>query len=354
MRQPPLVPTISLALAVLASGGCGGGEDVATADVAGVEFRETLRLDFEGAPTAPAERGLVARNGAGGRVAFVDRNVPYEILLFDEDGTWTGRLGAQGAGPGEYDEIGAIAFDPRGRLWAVSRGGTRADVYTPDLELDRTMTLERSVATMRPLGDVPLLVLTRGPDGPAVAYLRDDGTLEPRGIDLPPDADRQVVAVATDGSERYWVSTPHRFSILAGRRDGAWTEMELEEPAWFADTYPADVQEEFGEMLDTRGATILALEYDATEDVLWLTAGVPSPEVDAARLRAAFAEGDPEALAELPALLVDHVVTGLDPETGTRVAEGRFDVRPVSLGSALQYEMATDDIVALVRPTLLR
>lgn len=344
-----------MASVALAFGACETSRGPANPDaVSGVGLKATARLDFEDAPTLPDEGGLLASDRTMELLAFVDRRVPYEVLVFSGDGSMMDRLGESGAGPGEYDRIRAVAFDDSGHLWIISREGTRADVYSPSLELDRSFTLDRPVRRAVSLGDVGLLFVTDGPSGPAVAILRQDGSLESWDLPWVEASDTELVAIATDGERQFWVTVPREFRVFQGSVDGALVEMDLKEPEWFADRYPASFQEEFGAMLDASGATILALEYDDSSELLWVTAGVPSPDVDAAGVRAAFESGDAEALAELPAMLIDHVVVGIDARTGRPVAEERFAYRPVSLASGLQYDIRDHTILEVVQPKVLR
>lgn len=111
----------------LAFGACETSRGPANPDaVAGVGLEATARLDFEDAPTLPDEGGLLASDRAMELLAFVDRRVPYEVLVFSGDGSIVDRLGESGDGPGEYDRIGAVAFDGSRHLarTGVSNPGT--------------------------------------------------------------------------------------------------------------------------------------------------------------------------------------------------------------------------------------
>ena len=354
MSQHRLVVKSLILILVLLSVRCTADQDLEPGEMAGVTLEELVRLDFVDAPTLPSEGGIVEWDEVNGIVAFVDARVPHEILLFSGNGQFEQTLGGSGEGPGEYDRIEAMTFDQDARLWVVSRMGTRVDVYSQEFALDRSFTLDRRVVKVRPLGEAPLVVVTSGPGGPDVELLRSDGSLDPVGIGLPENADGELIAIATDGESRYWVAAPHEFRILAGDELGGEAQMAMEEPEWFTATYPGDFQEEFAGFLDTRGATILALEYDLEEDVLWAVAGVPTRDVDVPRVRQAFLGEDAELLAELPAMLIDHVMIGVDPGTEDVIAEERFDFRPVSLRSNQQYEVSEDGAISIVRPVVVR
>lgn len=344
--------------------GCDGPEAADPAPGGGelthVELRTVIELDLGDAPTLPSPGGLVALDPTSGRAALVDRQVPYEILLFSDNGALTARLGQAGDGPGEFDRIQVLAFDGAGALWVVSRGGSRADVFGPGLELDRTLTLEAPVLGLAPLGGGAFVAVVQGPGGPELVRLGPDGGSESLAAPWGPGAEAPLVAVTTDGEERFWATAPHAFRIFSGSAaagdpfDVELDELALAEPDWFAEAYPAAFQDEFQTMLDTRGATILGLRQEADTGLLWLTAGVPSSSAEAAAVRAAFEGGDPERLEALPAMLIDHVVMALDAETGAPVAEGRFDFLNLPPSGDPPYEIRDGTVVRVLRPYAVR
>ncbi|MEX2529229.1 MAG: hypothetical protein WD960_00520 [Gemmatimonadota bacterium] len=334
--------------------GCQVGDQGGAPELPGVVFEEVLTLGFEDAPTLPSEGGLIARDHVNGVLAFVDRRVPYEVIVFSENGEPLEVLGRRGDGPGEYDQIRSMAYDGNGRLWLISQGGMRADVLTPDREVEHSFTLDRRVVNIRSLGEVPMLAVTEGGEGPALAYLRSDGRLDPLEWGPAAHVDSELIAITTDRTERYWVTVPHEFKVFRGDVHGNWAELDLAEPEWFGTTYSQAVQEELAEMLDTRGATILLLEYDPDQDLLWITSGVPVSDVDASRVRQSIESGDPEVLRGLVSMLIDHVVVGVESEAGSMVADGRFDLRAISWASPWQYEVGDNHhTVVLTRPALL-
>ena len=341
-----------LTLVLLILLGCDTSDRTANGSVADVRLREAAYLDFSAAPTLPSEGGFAAWHEESRRAAFVDRQFPTEILLFSPGGEFERVVGGAGAGPGEFDRIEAFGFDRMGALWAISQGGTRATVHTPDGNLVRTLSLAQPVVKLHPLGEDRFLAVQAGSQGAEVALLFGDGSVEA----LPPvpalglGAEAELVAVATDGADRFWIAPPHSFSVWAGTVDGAMAALDLPDAEWFGARYPDAFREEFGEMIDARGATVLALEYDPAADLLWITTGVPVQEPDAPAIREIFASGDATRYAELPAMLIDHVVVGVDPATGTRIAERRFDYRPLSLRSIRQYELAGSEGVSIVVP----
>jgi len=55
-----------------------------------------------------------------------------EILKFSKDGTFIKRWGRTGAGPGEFDQPHALAFDSTGRLFVGDRNNNRIQVFDRD------------------------------------------------------------------------------------------------------------------------------------------------------------------------------------------------------------------------------
>lgn len=58
----------------------------------------------------------------------------YRILHFDADGAQIAATGRRGRGPGEFEDLIGLEFDPSGRLWAVDAGNGRYSVLSPGLD----------------------------------------------------------------------------------------------------------------------------------------------------------------------------------------------------------------------------
>lgn len=109
------------------------------------------------------------------------------------------------------------------------------------------------------------------------------------------------------------------------------------------------------ELIDVRGSTILLLDYDANDTILWITSGVPASGIDVPRVRETPESGDRELMRGLQDMLIDYFVAGVDPRSGALVAARRFDSLRISAGGPWQYEVAEDHTtVRVIRPRAVR
>lgn len=63
-----------------------------------------------------------------GRIYVLDRYA-QEVRVFERDGSWVRNIGRPGGGPGEFNGVTGIAFDPAGRLWVFNQGNIRYSVF---------------------------------------------------------------------------------------------------------------------------------------------------------------------------------------------------------------------------------
>jgi hypothetical protein len=310
-------------------------------------------LDFAETQTYPSPGGLLAQGGRQARWFFVDPNVSYEILVFRSSGEYETKLGGQGEGPGEYRAgplgINALVFDSSDTLWVFSQRGRRADLYAPELTWARGMTLEGAVRAAAPLGGGRLVAVTAGV-GAQLAYVDREGRFQPLASPQFASSEAALVPLASDGVRRFWVAEPHSYQIWEVRVAEAPRQVTRATPAWFDETFSAAVREEFGQVLDNRGATILSLRFDRARDVLWLTAGIPSRTLEVETLRRAV-ETRVEGTA-IARLVVDHVVEGVRTSNGAPLGAARFDFLGVTTPSPEQYEVTDRTRISVVRPTL--
>lgn len=310
-------------------------------------------LNFGQAPVLPGPNGIVARNLQDGRYAFVDRALQEQVLIFSQSGELQHIVGRRGGGPGEFDRITAVVFDSSDSLWVVSRRGRRLDIFAPDLTWSRSQTLPFAVIHMTPMGGKVLASTVSQVTG-RVGLMGGDGSFEPlwqqsvpRGSGFPSG----VTGIVSDGRGAFWFSEEYAYAIWKGTLDRSIEPFANGVPEWFENTYHPSVIDEFGNVVNTRGATILHLDFDAENDLLWVVSGVPSGETSADDLRPLF--DDPRSNAqEIVRLLTDHVVEAFDVPSGARVASQRFDDLPVAPFSQYQYRVPTPERVEIVRPVL--
>ncbi len=66
-------------------------------------------------------------------VFFMGNNYEQNVLRkCRPDGTILWELGSTGAGPGQWNRIGQVAFDAAGNIWALDRGNCRMQCFSPD------------------------------------------------------------------------------------------------------------------------------------------------------------------------------------------------------------------------------
>jgi len=83
-----------------------------------------------------------------GRV-FVGDEIAQEVRVFDSDGGFVRTIGQEGEGPGEFQGISGLAFDPEGRAWIWDQLQQRFSVF------DTSGTFVRSVPRRWPTFAIP-------------------------------------------------------------------------------------------------------------------------------------------------------------------------------------------------------
>lgn len=315
-----------------------------------IDLRTVVRLDFSSAPTLPSPGGLLAHSPGSGIWTFVDVMVPHEVLVFDSSGAFSRVIGREGTGPGEFEDISAAFFDAADTLWVVSRRGSRIDLYSPELEWTRGMSIMTRISSAVPMSDGRVLAVASAQGRAQLSLILRDGSIEPVLSPTLPPGPPQLFALASDGAERFWVAEPHSYRVWMGALDGDASLLADEPPGWFAEDFSEEIKAEFSGLIDTNGATILSLAFDPETGVIWIVSAVPSSDLEADFLRSVFSEMEAAALKELPAQMVDHVVHGVEAGSGIHHADGRFDYLGLRPGQGLLYEVATDAMVHVLQP----
>jgi len=102
-------------------------------------------------PGMLADRMLYATRMADGRILLPTRKADG-LLVFDSTGTYLARVGSRGAGPGEFGRIRRVFVGAGDSLHVTDWGLGRLQLYSPSLQLIRTVAL----------ADQPTLVLRDG------------------------------------------------------------------------------------------------------------------------------------------------------------------------------------------------
>lgn len=332
----------AFAMAIMA---CSSADsDVKHACIDCADSRVIGELRFATAPTLPSEGGLLVQSPSGARYAFVDRNVPYEVLLFDSDGGYRTELGDHGDGPGQFDRVHAVAFDREGTLWVVSHAGRRLQLFDSDLELLETIQLAYSVADLVPARGGMAAAMFRESMG-YVGLLDRSGEIQllwqdsvPGGSNFPSG----VADLVTSADGSVFFAKEFEYSVSRSYPDGALIEVLGTEPDWFRSEYPQQLLDAVPR-ISTRGSTIWDLAIAG--DTLWITSAVPSLNVTIDELQR-FLEDPPSFGTEIQEALLDFVVEAVDLATGEPVI-GASRISGVSFGP-LEYRVATAELVEIL------
>lgn len=305
-------------------------------------------VSFAGAPTYPDAGGRFAISLAGERLAFVAESTPYEVLVFDAAGQFERAVGTQGQGPGEFEEISLLAFDGTGALWVVSSAGVRLDIFGPELELESSERVPFRITHLAPVhGGMAASVATE--DEGRVGLLSPSGEFQKlwerssRGTEFPGG----VSAFESDGRNRIWFAEEYEYGVWETDVTGNAHRRVKGTPGWFEAEFRPDVVEQLG---GTRDATIVALDFDPDQELLWVVSGVPSQDLTGEELIRMYQ--DPELDSEaMYAAMIDHMVEAFDASSGTRQARGRLDL-PRSAATSSPFRLSGPEALEVVRPVI--
>lgn len=116
---------------------------------------------LEGASEYQWTRPVAGTRLSDGSIAVLEQ-APAEVRLFDDSGQFIRRIGAEGAGPGEFNSPLGLAALPGDTLLVWDRGSRRLTWFS----LDGTMELERGLGELGSIQTLRQVVLA--PDGTAV------------------------------------------------------------------------------------------------------------------------------------------------------------------------------------------
>jgi hypothetical protein len=126
--------------------GCGEerGGDRSFTDVELQEFTALMLEESDSAYVGEIYAFNTVDFSPEGRIAVGDP-LTSRVLAFDPDGNLEAVAGGRGEGPGEFEQIWAVAWDPHGRLW-VSDANRRVTIFSPSLDLDTILHLPEAPA----------------------------------------------------------------------------------------------------------------------------------------------------------------------------------------------------------------
>lgn len=342
--------TATIGLVLLVVSACTGdsSEDLACFDCVDLEAIGTI--SFRDAPTFPDVGGIFGANPAGDRRAFVAASTPYEVLVFDGAGDFLGVAGTEGQGPGEFQDVSALAVDQSQALWVVSSGGTRLDVFGPDLELRSSERRPFQISALAPVGTQMAATVATDEEG-LVVLLSETGEIDELwsksagGSEFPGG----LSSLESDGQARVWFTEEYEHEVWEVDLEGEARRLVTGTPDWFEAEFRPDVVQELG---GTRNATVVALDFDESEGLLWVISGVPSQDLTAEDLRAMYQDPDfgPEAMY---AAMIDHMLEAVDVRTGTLRARAMTDL-PQSAATSSPFRIGGAELVEIMRPVIDR
>jgi hypothetical protein len=113
------------------------------------ELREVRAVLLEESDTAfigDIVRSRVVSFSADGRIAVGSR-MSSRVLVFSGNGAFEGVFGREGEGPGEFEQISSVGWDPSGRLWIADTGNHRVTVLDAAFDVDTLFRFEDAWVT---------------------------------------------------------------------------------------------------------------------------------------------------------------------------------------------------------------
>jgi len=107
-------------------------------------YGKSLQLDTNLA--LPSDVGV----GRNGRI-YVVNGGKHEVAVFNQDGTRTATLGAQGSERGQLFEPVGIGIGPQGEIYVADKGNQRLQVYADDGQFRREIPLEEEGDAVDPV-----------------------------------------------------------------------------------------------------------------------------------------------------------------------------------------------------------
>ena len=266
-----------------------------------------------------------------GEWVVVDQLNPTEIKFFSSDGEWIRTIGRKGSGPGEYQIASFVRVLPEDSLGVHDFLQNRFTVYSPELEVCRTITTEIRAKRFELLGDGRIVfasnVSTRESIGLPLHLINASGKLERSfGADLPI---RNVSAsfshfrsISPTGRSTVWSAPLTRYVLEEWTLDGDRMRYLERNVPWFE---PYDRYSVFNQ--DHPPTPGIIDIHEDERGLLWVAILLPDPEWEEA-----FEEGTD--LYGRPAMRVhdhnkhrDTRIEVIDPERGLVLGSVTIDER---------------------------
>jgi hypothetical protein len=272
-------------------------------------------------PGALPDYMVHAMRDARGRTYVISRK-KNSVLVFDSTGALIRRLGKSGSGPGVYGTIRRVLPGPSDSLFVADWGIGRLTVYSPDLAVARTQTIQHQPDLV--LADGSFVIAEQIGKAQLVGYpihrATSDGAITRSfGADTPqyrPDLrliTTRWVANARNGG--IWTVAPGRYRIehwdaLSGQRTRA-IDVKSE---WFKEiaAWPDDES--------TRPPAVIETLWEDASGIIW----VLLRDADLNWRAPPQAGTERRITADEYEKTYDWIVEAVDPTSGSVVASKRF------------------------------
>jgi hypothetical protein len=346
------------AAALVLLAGCGSGPSAAADDCLDCAIRlQYVATLGEGTGEGALDEQIqfVARDDRGRFI--VTSNVEALPFLYDSTGTYLGRLGSEGEGPGQFKAAAAV-HTAADSLYVLDRGQGRLLVFDGELSFVRTITGLAPYSVAVPLPGGRFMANNSMPTGaPLTVYDAQGGVVATAGDTVVADPGsaylHQPRAIALSSSGGAWTVKRRFRPIVHEWNDHG--ELLREFPLdvdWFE---PYETVQNPGP--EFRPTPIVTGIWEDDSGRVWIT-GLAADE----RWASGFGEprkgegGIEYHPIEDPALVMDAYVRALHPRTGEVLYQRRFDRIFHSFGSGLVVEPRPDDLgfqaLAVYRVTL--
>ncbi len=198
--------------------------------------------DDDATPSRPARLAV----DAAGRV-YLPEPTESALYVYSATGSFLGKIGRKGSGPGEFQNICCAGFDPKGRLWARDLGGARYVVFNVAFPAGKLQARPQFVVNMPhrdvnrwtalgfdPTGALFDIGLIHSPDSKPVSkltrFLVDTAGVVKRSLDLLEQVDNVtaplvVTTTTPDGVSRRLLQPPFAgIQLLASAPNGDYAQ----------------------------------------------------------------------------------------------------------------------------------
>ena len=245
---------------------------------------------------------------------------PGAIAKYDHRGAFIRAIGRRGGGPGEFDDISALAVSPQDSLY-VMHHDRRMSVLGSDGSFVRTTTVQALAARSEFLVAREEQVVVVGSAARKLYLLHADGSVL-RSYQAPNSGgfEERYDVLAARGYGELWAAPPFRYELDRFDSAGTWRGRYVRRLPWFPEE-------------PRRGISPARVEAISPADGsrLWILLSRPNPAWVPPR-RPSIERGESRPVQLSGAQVVDrydHVLELFDPATGRVITSGHIAERYV-------------------------